>query len=255
MNNVSACNNCVDYNTDVETLEVIEAQDGAMNSRLNWLRAGVLGANDGIVSTAGLVVGVAGAAVNSHALFVSGVAGLVAGALSMAAGEFVSVSTQRDSERAALVRQRKAIAKDPVGSERKLAGIIAGHGVSKFLATRMASELSRTDQDAEAAHARFELGIDPDELTNPWHAALASMAAFALGAIIPLLAILLSPTQWAVTITVIAVSVSLTITGAVSAKLGEAPVIPATIRNIVWGNIAMIVTYGIGSLVGGLGPA
>lgn len=223
--------------------------ESALNSKLNWLRAGVLGANDGIVSTAGLVVGVSGAAVSNFALLASGIAGLVAGALSMAAGEYVSVSTQRDAERAAVARQKAEIKKDPAAAEARLAGFIQAQGVSAHLAAETAKELSA--KDAVAAHAHYELGIDPDELTNPWHAALASMASFALGAIIPLLAIVLSPAQWAVPLTVAAVSIALALTGSVSAYLGNAPVLRATIRNIVWGNIAMLVTYLIGSLVGG----
>lgn len=231
------------------TGKVARSTESALSSKLNWLRAGVLGANDGIVSTAGLVVGVSGAAVSSFALLASGIAGLVAGALSMAAGEYVSVSTQRDAERAAVARQKAEIKKDPAAAEARLASFIQAQGVSALLAAETAKELST--KDAVAAHAHYELGIDPDELTNPWHAALASMVSFALGAIIPLLAIVLSPAQWAVPLTVTAVSIALALTGSVSAYLGNAPVLRATIRNIIWGNIAMIVTYLIGSLVGG----
>ncbi|MDR6938911.1 VIT1/CCC1 transporter family protein [Arcanobacterium hippocoleae] len=229
-----------------KTMRSAEAQ---LNSKLNWLRAGVLGANDGIVSTAGLVVGVSGASVTGFALFASGIAGMVAGALSMAAGEYVSVSTQRDAEQAAIAKQKLLIQADPVGAEERLAYFISAQGVSHELARATARELSA--QDAAAAHAHYELGIDPDELTNPWHAAVASMAAFALGAIIPLLAIVLSPSSIAVPMTVFAVSFALAITGSVSAHLGRAPVMRATVRNIVWGNVAMVVTYAIGALVGG----
>lgn len=227
----------------------IAPMDGTMTSKLNWLRAGVLGANDGIVSTAGIVVGVAGASLSGHALLASGVAGLVAGALSMAAGEYVSVSTQRDAERAALDAQKAMIAKDPVGAERRLAGLVAGRGISRPLASRVAREL--TVKDPVTAHAHYELGMDPDELTSPWQAAFASMISFIAGALIPLLVILLSPSNIAVITTAIAVSVALAITGSVSAKLGSAPIVPATIRNILWGNAAMFVTYWIGTLVGG----
>lgn len=231
-----------------DALEHVKSQDGAMSSRLNWLRAGVLGANDGIVSTAGLVVGVAGASVSSFALLASGIAGVVAGALSMAAGEYVSVSTQRDSERAALARQKEFIKTEPEAAKRRLAGLIAHEGVSDSLALELADEL--TTHDALGAHARYELGVDPNELTNPTHAAFASMIAFALGALIPLLAMVLTPRGIAVPITVTAVTVSLAITGVASAHLGGAPKLPATIRNVIWGNIAMIVTYGIGAGVG-----
>ncbi|XCB29912.1 VIT family protein [Arcanobacterium hippocoleae] len=220
-----------------------------LNTKLNWLRAGVLGANDGIVSTASLVVGVSGASVSGFALLVSGIAGLAAGALSMAAGEYVSVSTQRDAERAALHRQRQAIALDPLGAEKRLAGFIKAQGVSDYLSRATARELSA--KDATSAHARYELNIDPDDLTNPWHAAGASMLAFALGAIIPLIAIIASPAQLAVVFTMAAVSIALGITGSVSAYLGKAPILPAVLRTILWGNIAMIVTYIIGTFVGG----
>lgn len=223
--------------------------ESELNSKLNWLRAGVLGANDGIVSTASLVVGVSGASVSSFALLASGIAGLVAGALSMAAGEYVSVSTQRDAERAAVARQRESIAANPEKAQERLAGFIRAQGVSEHLALQTAKELSI--RDAAGAHAHYELGIDPDELTNPWHAAGASMIAFGLGAIIPLLAIVLSPVGLAVPLTVFAVSIALAITGSVSAYLGKAPILPAVARTVIWGNVAMIVTYLIGAFVGG----
>ncbi|MCI5825135.1 MAG: VIT family protein [Arcanobacterium sp.] len=245
-----SCRACEAIATDPTPLDLVSSQESQMSSKLNWLRAGVLGANDGIVSTAGLVVGVSGASLTGSALLISGVAGLVAGALSMAAGEYVSVSTQRDAERAALARQRVLIDQEPEKAERRLAGLIAHDGVSRILAQRMARELS--ERDAIGAHAKFELGIDPDELTNPWHAALSSMVSFILGALIPLLAIVLTPPAISVNFTVAAVSIALAITGSVSAKLGNAPIFRATLRNIVWGNLAMIVTYGIGTLVGGL---
>ncbi|MCI6574768.1 MAG: VIT family protein [Actinomycetaceae bacterium] len=245
-----SCSACEAIAADTTPLDPVTSQESQMSTKLNWLRAGVLGANDGIVSTAGLVVGVSGASLTGGALLISGVAGLVAGALSMAAGEYVSVSTQRDAERAALARQRQLIECSPEQAERRLAGLIVHSGVSRILAQRMAREL--TERDALGAHAKFELGIDPTELTNPWHAALSSMASFVLGAVIPLLAIVLTPTWMAVPFTVCAVSLALAITGSVSAKLSEAPIVRATVRNIVWGNLAMIVTYGIGTLVGNL---
>ncbi|MDP9801735.1 VIT1/CCC1 family predicted Fe2+/Mn2+ transporter [Arcanobacterium wilhelmae] len=230
-------------NTDFPVIEPT-----SIGGKLNWLRAGVLGANDGIVSIAGLVTGVAGASLTGHALLAAGIAGVGAGALSMAAGEYVSVSTQRDSERAAIARQRVFIDSDPQGAERKLAGMIAGRGISKPVAAKIARELSV--RDPYEAHAHYEYGLDADELTNPWHAALASMLAFVLGSIIPMAAILLSPVSVAVIVTVIAVSIALAITGGVSASLGNAPIVPAVIRNILWGNAAMWVTYGVGYLLG-----
>ncbi len=219
-----------------------------LSSRLNWLRAGVLGANDGIVSTAGVVAGVAGAAVSDTALLISGIAGLMAGALSMAAGEYVSVSTQRDSERAALITQHNFIYQHPLQAQDKLAQHFIQQGASPKTAQNIALELSQ--YDAQNAQAQYLLGIDPAELTNPWHAAFASMAAFALGAIIPLFAIILAPSTFAVAATFGAVTLALALTGAVSSYLGAAPIMPATIRNVLWGNIAMGVTYFIGALVG-----
>lgn len=241
-------------NSQSDELEATEnargnsAHEGSLSGRLNWLRAGVLGANDGIVSTAGLVVGVAGATASSTALFIAGIAGMVAGALSMAAGEYVSVSTQRDAEQAALTKRASFIAAQPVAAQADLARMIMMQGVDADSANVLAAQLSRGD--ALKAHAHYLYGIDPDELTNPWQAAWASMGAFAVGALIPLLTILLSPSSLAVTLTVISVSVALAITGSVSAWLGEAPILRATIRNIIWGNTAMIVTYGVGYLVG-----
>lgn len=245
-----ACSECEALASDPQPLDPIDSQNSYMDSKLNWLRAGVLGANDGIVSTAGLVVGVAGATANSTTLLISGIAGVIAGGLSMAAGEYVSVSTQRDAERAALTRQRRILAEQPDESERHLAGLIMNDGVSKVLARRVAHELS--ESDPLAAHAKFELGINPDDLTNPWHAALASMLSFILGAIIPLCAIVFTPHSIAVPFTVLAVTLALAITGSVSAYLGQASIVRATIRNILWGNIAMMVTYGVGLLVGNI---
>ncbi|WP_182050802.1 VIT1/CCC1 transporter family protein [Changpingibacter yushuensis] len=226
-------------------------QNKQIASRLNWLRAAVLGANDGIVSTAGIVVGVSGAAVTGHALLASGVAGVIAGALSMAAGEYVSVSTQRDTERAVVEEERQLLESDPEGELKELEELIAQKGVSNELAHAVAVQL--TERDPLAAHAQWELGIDPDYLTNPWHAAFASMFSFVAGALIPLIAILVSPTHIAVGITAIAVVVALSITGWVSAVLGNAPRVPATLRNVAGGLLAMGATYWIGVLVAYLG--
>src|SRR5688572_17500148 len=146
-----------------------EPHGGGFNNRLNWLRAGVLGANDGIVSTAGIVMGVAGATDDTGTIAIAGIAGLVAGALSMAAGEYVSVSTQRDSEEALLAKERRELADDPDDELAELAGLYVEKGLSERLALEVAQEL--TDHDALRAHAETELGIDPDDLTNPWQAA------------------------------------------------------------------------------------
>ncbi len=222
-------------------------EDQEIASKLNWLRAAVLGANDGIVSTAGIVVGVSGAALTGTALLASGLAGVIAGALSMAAGEYVSVSTQRDTERAVVENERARLAADPDGELCELAKIIESRGVTPSLAHEVAFQL--TQRDAVRAQATWRFGVDPDAYTNPWHAAFASMFAFLAGAIIPLVAILSTPTAIAVPLTVIAVTAALAVTGSVSARLGGAPRIPATLRNIAGGLLAMGVTYAIGVLV------
>lgn len=219
--------------------------------RLNWLRAGVLGANDGIVSTAGLVVGVAGATTQTAPILTAGIAGLVAGAVSMALGEYVSVSSQRDSEQALLDRERVELADDPAAELEELAAIYVAKGPSPQTARTLAREL--TAKDAFAAHVDAELGIDPDALTNPWHAAASSAIAFTLGSVLPLLAILLPPAGARVAVTFAVVLIALALTGAVSARLGSAPSRPAVVRLVVGGALAMSVTYGIGQLVAQLG--
>ena len=225
-----------------------EAHHDDLASRLNWLRAGVLGANDGIVSTAGLVVGVAGAQADRAALLVAGLAGLVAGALSMAGGEYVSVSTQSDTEQAALDLERWELENLPEQELEELTRIYQAKGLERALAVEVATRL--TERDALAAHAEAELGIDPEERTNPWHAAWSSMAAFAAGALLPLLAITLPPTGWRVPVTVVAVTAALALTGVVSARLGRALVRRAVGRNVGIGLLAMTVTFAVGSLVG-----
>jgi len=225
-----------------------DPQSGQIASRLNWLRAGVMGANDGIVSTAGMVVGVAGAAVDSAALTIAGVAAVAAGALSMAVGEYVSVSSQRDSERAELERERSQLERNPAYGLRQLTGLIQAQGIDHDLAHKVAVQLSETD--ALGAHARLELGIDPDALSNPWHAGMASMLAFIVGGLIPLAAILLTPRAIAIPVTAVAVVIALAITGSVSAYLGRAPKLRAVARTVGGGILAMAVTYGIGALVG-----
>jgi VIT1/CCC1 family predicted Fe2+/Mn2+ transporter len=224
-----------------------EPQGASLGARLNWLRAAVLGANDGIVSTAGVVVGVAGATSDRGSIIIAGVAAAVAGALSMAAGEYVSVSTQRDSERAMLHLERRELHEDPEGELEELTQLYEAKGISRHLAEEVAKEL--TDHDALAAHAEVELGIDPDELTNPWHAAGASMAAFTVGALLPMLMILL-PSGWRIGATAVSVAIALGLTGFLSARFAQADVRRAIIRNVVGGVLAMAVTYGIGSLVG-----
>jgi vacuolar iron transporter family protein len=227
---------------------VDEAQGGEIASRLNWLRAGVMGANDGIVSTAGMVVGVAGAAVSNEALMAAGISAAIAGALSMAVGEFVSVSSQRDSQRAELEIEKAELASDPRHGLDQLTDLVEATGVDRSLAHQVAVQL--TKKDALAAHARFELNIDPDELANPWQAGVASMLAFTVGALIPLLAILLSPRPMAVPVTATSVVMALALTGVVSAHLGRAPKLKAGLRTVGGGLLTMTVTFAIGSLIG-----
>ena len=222
-----------------------------LSARLNWLRAGVLGANDGIVSTAGLVVGVAGATVERGPILTAGIAGLVAGAVSMALGEYVSVSSQRDTEKALLAKERAELEEYPEEELAELAGMYRAKGLSHETAQKVAEEL--TEHDAFAAHVDAELGIDPDELTNPWHAAGASAVAFTLGSLLPLLAILLPPAGARVVVTFVVVLIALALTGLLSAVLGNAPKQTAVLRLVVGGALAMAVTYGIGQLVGAAG--
>ncbi|MGL4743085.1 MAG: VIT1/CCC1 transporter family protein [Dermatophilaceae bacterium] len=225
-----------------------EAHDGTLAGRLNWLRAAVLGANDGIVSTAGLVVGVAAASSSRGPVLAAGVAGLAAGALSMAVGEYVSVSTQRDSERSLIAKEMRELAEEPAAELAELTALYRAKGLSDDLAHQVAAEL--TAHDALAAHAEVELGIDPENLTDPWRAAWASMAAFTVGALLPLLAIVLPPLAWRVPVTVVAVVLALAGTGLVSARLGDADARRATVRVVCGGILAMALTYGIGAALG-----
>ncbi|WP_261718003.1 VIT family protein [Streptomyces sp. FZ201] len=228
-----------------------ETDDGSLGVRLNWLRAAVLGANDGIVSTAGLVMGVAGATEDRSALLTAGLAGLLAGSLSMAAGEYVSVSTQRDSERAALAEERRQLRERPEEELAELADLLRRRGLSEDVAEEAAEQL--TERDALRAHARVELGINPDELANPWHAAWASFLAFTVGALLPLLAIVLPPSGARVPVTAASVLAALVLTGWTSARLGAAPSGRAVARNVAGGALAMGVTYAVGSLLGAAG--
>jgi vacuolar iron transporter family protein len=224
-----------------------EPHQGGTPYLLNWLRAAVLGANDGIVSVAGLVMGVAGATTHRDTIAVAGMAGLVAGALSMAAGEYVSVSSQRDTEQALLAKERRELAEEPEEELAELAGIYRDKGLSEVTARQVALEL--TEHDALGAHAEAELGIDPNALANPWHAAWASMAAFTLGALLPMLMILLPP-EWRIGATAVSVAVALALTGFLSARFTGAVVRRAILRNVAGGVLAMAVTYAIGGLVG-----
>ncbi|MBF4163500.1 VIT family protein [Nocardioides sp. CBS4Y-1] len=225
-----------------------EPHESGLNNKLNWLRAGVLGANDGIVSTAGIVVGVAGATTDRSAILVAGVAGLLAGAFSMAAGEYVSVSTQADSEQALLAKERRELREEPEHELAELAQIYVDKGLSPDLARRVAVEL--TEHDALGAHAEAELGIDPDDITNAWQAAWASMLSFTVGALLPLLTIVLFAAGARVPVTMVAVAIALAITGWGSARFGYGPTRKAVVRNVAGGLLAMIVTFAVGSLLG-----
>lgn len=238
----------VNIGTDERPHHWHDDSDPSQGGRLNWLRAAVLGANDGIISTAGVVMGVAGATSDSQAILVAGIAAVAAGALSMAAGEYVSVSTQRDSEKAMLALEAVELEKMPETEERELAKMYQNKGLTHETATRVAREL--TEHDALRAHAEIEFGIDPDDLTNPWHAAWASMIAFTIGALLPLLTVVLVPASARIWVTVLAVVLALALTGFVSAKLALSPPLRAVARNIAGGVLAMGVTYLIGTLVG-----
>jgi VIT1/CCC1 family predicted Fe2+/Mn2+ transporter len=213
---------------------------------LNWLRAGVLGANDGIVSVAGIVVGVAGATAARGPIFTAGLAGLVAGAVSMALGEYVSVSSQRDSETALLEKERRELHETPAEELAELTAIYQAKGLSPDTASIVAREL--TAHDALGAHVDAELSIDPEHLANPAEAAVASATAFILGALLPLLAILLPPARWRVGVTFAAVLLALGVAGAVSARIGASDPRRAVLRVVIGGAVGLALTYGIGRL-------
>lgn len=225
-----------------------EPHRGSLSSRLNWLRAGVLGANDGIISTAGLVIGVAAATTDIAAIATAGIAGLTAGAVSMALGEYVSVSSQRDTERALVAKEREELATIPEAERDELVGLLRDRGLSPDTARVAADELS--EGDPLAAHLFLELGIDQGEYAEPWTAAWSSGLAFTAGALLPLVAILLPPVAARIPVAFVAVLLALVLTGVVSARLGDAPVRPAVQRLLLGGVAAMLVTFGIGRLLG-----
>jgi VIT1/CCC1 family predicted Fe2+/Mn2+ transporter len=218
------------------------------SARLNWLRAAVLGANDGIVSVAGLVLGVAGATAQRGPIFTAGLAGLAAGAVSMALGEYISVSSQRDSEQALLTKERHELRQIPDTELAELTAIFEAKGLSPQTAAQVAEEL--TAHDAFAAHVDAELNIDPEDLANPWQAAAASAASFIAGALLPLLAILLPPVAWRVPVTYVAVLVALGLAGALSARIGGSKVRRAVLRVVIGGAAGLAFTYGVGHLFG-----
>ena len=216
--------------------------------RIGWLRAAVLGANDGILSTASLIVGVAAAATGPNEVLIAGVAGLVAGAMSMAAGEYVSVSSQSDTEKADLARERQELKESPEFELDELTENYVQRGVTRDLARQVARQLSAGD--ALKAHARDELGISDITTARPVQAALASAAAFSVGAAMPLLMVVVSPAGILVAVVSAASLAFLAVLGAIGAKAGGADVLRATVRVTFWGALAMALTAGIGKLVG-----
>jgi VIT1/CCC1 family predicted Fe2+/Mn2+ transporter len=239
------------YTYLMPSLPHIEFQASMSGQKLNWLRAAVLGANDGIVSVAALLVGVAGATESIGFITTAGVAGILSGALSMAVGEYVSVSTQRDSEKALIEKEKRELAEFPEEELQELTALYQAKGLSLQTAQKVAQEL--TSHDAFAAHAEAELGIDPHNLTNPWYAAIASGLSFSVGALVPLLIVIFSPAPLRIVGTFIAVALALMITGAWSAHEGGASKRRATLRVVAGGAIAMAITFGVGKLFGVMG--
>ncbi|QAY60485.1 VIT family protein [Microbacterium protaetiae] len=219
--------------------------------RLNWLRAGVLGANDGIVSTAAVAVGVAGATDAVGPVFLAGAAALVGGAISMALGEYVSVSSQRDTERALIAKERGELADDPEAEFEELVGLYEQEGLSHETARTVAREL--TEKNALRAHLSMELNIDQDDVVSPWHAALASAVSFTVGAMLPVLTILLTPPAVRVAWTFVAVLLALAVTGHVAAWIGGAVRWRSVVRTVIGGALALAATFAVGTLFGGVG--
>lgn len=216
--------------------------------RIGWLRAAVLGANDGIVSTASLVLGVAAAGASSKSIVIAGVAGLVAGAMSMAAGEYVSVSSQADTERADLDREHKELVAHPKQEHGEMTAIYVGRGLDAGLASNVATQLM--EHDALGAHGRDELGISDTSTAKPVQAAMASAVTFSVGAVLPLLIVLLVPVSalmWAVSGSSL---VFLALLGSLAARIGGASVMTAAVRVTFWGALAMALTAGVGALFG-----
>jgi vacuolar iron transporter family protein len=227
---------------------IYESGENNSNARLNWLRAAVLGANDGLISVAAIVVGVAATQSSTQILLITGIAALVAGSLSMALGEYVSVSSQRDSELATLEKERRLIEHFPEEELAELTKLYEDKGLSHETAVLVATEL--TKRDAFAAHVDAEHGIDPDDLTSPIHAAIASALSFIAGGFLPLLPVIFSPVSIRIQVMFVCVFIGLVITGLVSGHFGGANKTRATLRVVIGGILAMIITFGIGSLFG-----
>jgi len=225
-----------------------EPHSGGLTNRLNWLRAGVLGANDGIVSVSAIAVGVAGATPQLEPILTASVAGLVGGAISMALGEYVSVSSQRDSERALIAKEEAELATMPHEELAELTKLYQDKGLSPQTARQVAEEL--TASDALAAHLDAELNIDQQDIVSPWRAAYASAIAFVIGGLLPILAIIAFPAAMRVPATFAAVLLALAITGATGGYLGGSPLLRPTVRVVVGGAIALATTFLIGRLLG-----
>ncbi len=225
-----------------------EPHGAGIAGRLNWLRAGVLGANDGIVSVAAIVVGVAGATSAVAPILTAGVAGLVGGAISMALGEYVSVSSQRDSQHALIAKERRELAEMPEQELAELSALYEAKGLSADTAVTVAREL--TAHDALSAHLEAELGINEEDVVSPWQAAGASALAFVIGAVLPMVAILLPPAQLRVPVTFVAVLAALALTGIISARIGGSHWLRPTLRVVIGGAIALAATFLIGTLLG-----
>lgn len=216
--------------------------------RVGWLRAAVLGANDGLVSTASLIVGVAASTAGESQILLAGVAGMVAGAMSMAAGEYVSVSSQSDTEKADLAREKQELIDQPEFEHQELAQTFVARGVTKETAIEVARQLM--EKDALGAHAREELGISEMTTAQPLLAALTSALSFAVGAFLPLLVVLLSPAQWLIHAVAVSTLIFLAVLGALGAMAGGANLLQATVRVTFWGSVALAITAGVGALFG-----
>ena len=241
-----SCGKCYAREQELNALPMREFHRG---DRIGWLRAAVLGANDGVLSTASLIVGVAAANVaSSRNILVAGIAGLVAGAMSMAAGEYVSVSSQADTEKADVDLERKELAADAAGEQAELAAIYVRRGLTATLADEVAVQLMA--RDALGAHSRDELGFSDALKARPIQAALASAATFAMGAALPLLAAILSPANWVIPVVTASSLLFLAMLGGVAARVGGAPAVAGAIRVTFWGARAMGLTAGVGALFG-----
>ncbi len=233
---------------DQEAAHGVEPHDRNVAERLNWLRAGVLGANDGIVSVAAVVVGVASATTANLPIITAGAAAVIGGAISMALGEYVSVASAADSQRALIEKERAELRDTPEAELEELTGLYQAKGLKPETASQVAREL--TEHDALLAHLDAELNLDPDEVLSPWHAASASAIAFLSGAILPFVTAVFLPGPLKIPVTFVAVLLALAVTGALGAKLGGAPLLRPTLRVLIGGAAALVVTFAIGSWLG-----